>query len=51
VRGTEWLVQDSCSGTLTRVKHGVVNVRDTVRHKTIVVRAGHRYTAKPKKKK
>jgi hypothetical protein len=48
VRGTEWLVQDSCSGTLTRVKHGVVNVRDNVRHKTIVVRAGHRYLAKPK---
>jgi hypothetical protein len=48
VRGTEWLVQDSCSGTLTRVKKGVVSVRDNVRHKTIVVRAGHRYLAKPK---
>jgi hypothetical protein len=23
VRGTEWLVQDSCAGTLTRVAHGV----------------------------
>jgi hypothetical protein len=51
VRGTKWLVRDSCSGTLTRVTQGVVNVRDNVRHKTIVVRAGHRYTARPKKKK
>jgi hypothetical protein len=48
VRGTEWLVQDSCSGTLTRVKKGLVSVRDNVRRKTIVVRAGHRYLAKPR---
>ena len=40
VRGTKWLVQDSCAGTLTRVTQGVVNVRDNVRHKTVVVRAG-----------
>ena len=51
VRGTKWLVRDACSGTLTRVTQGVVNVRDTVRHKTIVVRAGHRYTARPKKRR
>ena len=51
VRGTKWLVRDSCSGTLTRVTQGVVSVRDKVRHKSIVVRAGHRYTARPKKKK
>jgi hypothetical protein len=48
VRGTKWLVQDSCSGTLTRVTQGVVKVRDTVRRKTVVVRAGHRYLAKPR---
>jgi hypothetical protein len=49
VRGTKWLVQDSCAGTLTRVRQGAVSVRDTVRHKTVVVRAGHRYLAKPKR--
>jgi hypothetical protein len=49
VRGTEWLVQDSCSGTLTRVKKGVVSVRDNVRKKTIVLRAGKHYLAKPRR--
>jgi hypothetical protein len=49
VRGTKWLVQDSCSGTLTRVTQGAVSVRDAVRRKTIVVRAGHRYLAKPRR--
>jgi hypothetical protein len=50
VRGTEWLVQDSCSGTLTYVKKGVVSVFDQVKKKTIVLRAGKRYTAKPKRR-
>jgi hypothetical protein len=49
VRGTKWLVQDSCAGTLTRVTQGAVSVRDNVLHKTIVVRAGHRYLAKPRR--
>ena len=49
VRGTKWLVQDSCSGTLTRVTQGVVSVRDNVKHKTILVKAPHSYTAKPRR--
>jgi hypothetical protein len=49
VRGTKWVVQDSCAGTLTRVVRGVVRVRDSVRHKTIVLRAGKRYLARPKR--
>jgi CSLREA domain-containing protein len=49
VRGTTWLTQDTCAGTLTRVTQGVVSVRDNVKHKTIVVRAGHKYLARPKK--
>jgi hypothetical protein len=48
VRGTEWLVEDSCAGTLTRVKHGVVSVRDNVRHRTLILRAGKRYLARPR---
>ena len=51
VRGTEWLVQDSCAGTLTRVKTGVVSVRDTVRRKTIVLRGGKHYLARPPKRR
>jgi hypothetical protein len=50
VRGTRWLVEDSCSGTLTRVVSGVVSVRDNVRGKTIVLRAGKRYLAKPRRR-
>ena len=47
VVGTKWLVQDSCAGTLTKVARGVVSVRDNVKHKTIRVKAGKRYLAKP----
>jgi hypothetical protein len=47
VRGTKWLVQDSCAGTLTRVARGSVKVRDRVRDKTVVVSAGKSYLAKP----
>jgi hypothetical protein len=46
VRGTKWLVQDQCNGTLTIVKRGVVQVRDFRKHKTVKVRAGRRYLAK-----
>jgi hypothetical protein len=49
VRGTKWLVQDSCAGTLTRVVRGVVKVRDAVRHRTVVLRAGKRYLARPRR--
>lgn len=48
VRGTVWLVQDSCAGTLTKVKRGVVAVRDQVKRKTVTVRAGGSYTARPR---
>src|SRR5262249_9503382 len=50
VRGTEWLTQDSCTSTLTRVKRGAVTVNDLVKHKTVVVRAGKSYTARAKRK-
>ncbi len=51
VRGTIWLVQDTCTTTLTRVRRGVVAVRDAVKHKTIVIKAGHSYTARSRRKK
>ncbi len=49
VRGTQWLVQDTCAGTLTRVAHGLVAVTDRVRHKTVLVRGGKSYLARPRK--
>jgi hypothetical protein len=50
VRGTKWLVQDTCSSTTTRVTRGAVTVRDLVKRKTVVVRAGKRYTARAKRR-
>ena len=47
VRGTTWYVADRCDGTLTRVRSGSVSVRDLRRQRTIVVRAGHSYLARP----
>jgi streptogramin lyase len=46
VRGTRWLTEDRCDGTLTRVTNGAVVVRDFKRHRSLVVRAGHSYLAK-----
>ena len=40
LRGTEWLTEDHCDGTLIRVKTGAVTVRDLVRRKNFVVTAG-----------
>ncbi|HKE79505.1 MAG TPA: Ig-like domain-containing protein [Solirubrobacteraceae bacterium] len=55
VRGTIWLVQDRCDGTLTRVSRGTVSVRDFKRKKTVTVEARHSYLASalspPKKKR
>jgi hypothetical protein len=47
VRGTIWYVADRCDGTLTRVTSGSVSVRDLHRQRTIVVRAGRSYLARP----
>jgi hypothetical protein len=49
IRGTKWLVQDSCAGTQVRVTQGSVLVRDDVRKKNVVVRKGKRYTARPRR--
>ncbi len=49
VVGTKWLVEDRCTSTVTRVARGKVKVRDFVKHKTVTVKAGHRYTARAKR--
>jgi hypothetical protein len=46
VRGTIWLVEDRCDGTLTKVTRGTVRVRDLRRKKTVSVKAGHSYLAR-----
>ena len=50
VVGTKWLVEDRCKSTLTRVARGKVKVRNFVKRKTVIVRAGTRYTARAKRR-
>jgi hypothetical protein len=40
VRGTKWLTEDTCAGTLVNVARGVVAVEDLRTHKTVLVPAG-----------
>jgi hypothetical protein len=49
VRGTFWLTQDTCNGTLVRVRSGIVSVRDRVRNRTVTVRAGQGYLARARR--
>lgn len=49
IRGTQWLTADRCDGTLTSVREGVVAVNDFGLRRTIVVRAGQSYLARPKR--
>jgi hypothetical protein len=46
VRGTAWTMSDRCDGTLTKVRRGVVVVRDRLARRTIRVRAGKSYLAR-----
>jgi Ca2+-binding RTX toxin-like protein len=46
VRGTAWLTEDRCDGTLTRVDSGVVIVTDLVKHRNVRVRKGRSYLAR-----
>jgi hypothetical protein len=45
VRGTVWLTEDFCNGTLVRVREGSVTVRDLVKNRTVVLTAGQTYFA------
>jgi hypothetical protein len=46
VRGTVWFTADTCSGTLVKVKRGVVSVKDFARGRTVRVSAGRSYLAR-----
>jgi hypothetical protein len=49
VRGTIWLTEDRCDGTLTRVVRGKVAVEDFARGRTVLVRAGRSYLARARR--
>jgi hypothetical protein len=46
VRGTIWTIADRCDGTLTHAIRDTVLVQDFVRHKTVLLHAGHSYLAR-----
>ena len=46
VRGTRWLTEDRCDGTLFRVTQGAVVVRDFGRRKNVKLTRGERYLAR-----
>lgn len=47
IRGTTWLTQDRCDGTLTRAIDDVVDVADLVKKKTVSLQPGQSYLAQP----
>lgn len=50
IRGTIWLTEDRCDGTLTRVVRGSVAVRDFARRRTVIVGAGRSYLARARRR-
>ena len=44
--GTAWVTEERCAGTFTRVRSGVVRVRDLERKRTVILRAGGTYMAR-----
>ena len=44
--GTEWVTVDRCTSTTTKVTEGRVRVRDAVKHRSVLLRVGDRYTAR-----
>jgi hypothetical protein len=47
VRGTKWLTEDKCAGTLVRVARGVVSVKDFPHHRVLTLRQPHSFVAHP----
>jgi hypothetical protein len=48
-RGTKWLTQDTCAGTLIHVAQGEITVDDLPHHRTFLLKAPHSYLAHPGK--
>jgi hypothetical protein len=49
--GTRWFTQETCDGTLFKVRRGVISVRDFTLHHTVLVRAPHSYLARARRRK
>jgi hypothetical protein len=47
VRGTTWLTEDTCAGTLVRVRAGIVDVFDRVRARHFLLRPGQSRLVRP----
>ncbi len=47
IRGTTWLTDDRCDGTLVRVTKGAVTVHDIPRNKSFALKAPKQYLAHP----
>lgn len=47
VRGTKWLTDDRCQGTLVFVESGIVDVLDLILQRTFTLTAGQSYLAQP----
>jgi hypothetical protein len=47
---TDWVTIDTCTKSIVRVRQGVVEVRDLVKRRTVLVRAGQSYTARARKR-
>lgn len=45
VRGTIWLTENRCGGTFFHVVRGTLRIRDFVKHRTVILHAGHSYLA------
>jgi len=49
VRGTIWLTEERCDGTLTRVRQGVVRILNRTTGRSITLRTGQSYLARAKR--
>jgi hypothetical protein len=45
VQGTQWLTDETCTGSRVTVEQGVVRVSDLILHRTILLHAGQSYLA------
>jgi len=51
VRGTRWLTEDRCDGTLFKVTEGAIDVRDDRKRRTVRLKRGQSYVAAPSAKR
>jgi hypothetical protein len=51
VRGTRWLTEDRCDGTLFKVTEGRIDVRDDRKRRTVRLKRGQSYLAAPAAKR